>query len=116
MAVAVALAVANWPIPPARLILYVGRPPPTGGQALLSDSRAALRHLREEFPDVLAELEQRSVRYKHFYPDRNAFGGTVITSWQDSLAKGSLFYTNPAAAVGPGQGGARRGAWGGGGG
>lgn len=76
-----------WPVPPARLILFVGQAPKSGGQALVSDTRAMLRQLREQSPKVLAELERRHVRYEHFYPDRDA-PGPVITSWQDSLAKG----------------------------
>ena len=77
-----------WEQPPTHLVIYAKHSVAKGGggQSIVADSRAVLRQLREEAPELVAALEARRVRYQHFFLDRGRFPGKVITSWQQSLA------------------------------
>lgn len=76
-----------WPRPPTHLAVYARRPVPVGegGQSIATDTRAVWQTLREEQPELLAELRARRVRYLHFYPEVVVSQGSS-PSWQNSFA------------------------------
>eukprot|EP00746_Dinoflagellata_sp_MGD_P026307 gnl/MRDRNA2_/MRDRNA2_161981_c0_seq1.p1 gnl/MRDRNA2_/MRDRNA2_161981_c0~~gnl/MRDRNA2_/MRDRNA2_161981_c0_seq1.p1 ORF type:complete len:390 (+),score=59.95 gnl/MRDRNA2_/MRDRNA2_161981_c0_seq1:142-1170(+) len=78
-----------WPKPPTHLVVYAELPPArgAGGQSLISDNRAALKQLRTQYDEILEALENRLIRYNHFYPDEESSAGIGIPSWEQSLAR-----------------------------
>ena len=86
-----------WNVPPTHLVIFVARPPIEGGQALLADGRAVLQELNATRQSLLWKLQEKGVRYEHYYPhDRDASG---ITSWQKAFSRNCTSGCNADEAI-----------------
>lgn len=76
---------AQCPDPPAYVLFYCETPSQGGGGTPILSSKLLTNELRLHFPDVLARLREKGVRYKRTYPERLDSASPLGKSWKNAF-------------------------------